>query len=120
MQKNKDNTAMAMEKFQDLIKRGYKLVNFIEEQTGVRIKVVFAGPNDENDGRCICKNELIIIYQNRNNWSWLREVLVHESAHRLDHEKRGNMHHNPKYEHDLFFYECYHEILRVAKKSPYW
>jgi len=80
----------------ELKQRGYLLANHIERETGVRIKVIYGEPNDEDDGRTICKNNLIIIYQNRNSWSWLREILVHESAHCLDHPKRGNIHHRSR------------------------
>jgi len=104
----------------ELKKGGYKLANYIERETGVRIKVIYGELNDEDDGRAICKNNLIIIYQNRNSWSWLREVLVHESAHCLDHSEGGNIHHSPRFEHGIFFWGCYHKILRFTKKSPYW
>ena len=111
----------------ELKNRGYKLVNFIEEKTGVRIKLVYAPPkrgeNHSDEGQTICKNELILVYTHpyiMKSWTIMREIIVHEAAHRLDHLKRGNMHHNPRYEHDIFFWGCYHDVMRIAKNSDVW
>ena len=104
----------------NLKRKGYKLVDFIAEKTGVKINLVYEGTHEEDDGKTVCKNNRIIVYWNESNWKWLREVIVHESAHRLDHKLRGNMHHNSRYSHDDNYWKCYNEIDTIAKESSFW
>ena len=101
-------------------KQARLLVDFLSDELDVTINLIFNPPNSESDGQTVCSKDMIIIYQNRNNWRWLREVIVHESAHRYDHLFRGNMHHNPRYDHDEFFEKCYQKVLKKAQNSPYW
>jgi integrase len=104
----------------NLKRNGYKLVDFIAEKTDVKTNLVYEGAHKEDDGKTLCKNNQIIVYWNKSNWQWLREVIVHESAHRLDHKLRGNIHHNQKYSHDSQYWNCYSEADAIAKKSPFW
>jgi len=101
----------------ELRRKGYQLVDYIEEKIGVEIKLVYKEPNDEDDGQTICRNKLIIVYWNKTDWKWLREVIVHECAHRLDCKYRGFIHHKPEYEHDKNYWKCYDEIMILAKES---
>ena len=96
------------------------LVDYLSDELDVTINLIFNPPNADSDGQTVCSKDMIIIYQNRNSWRWLREVIVHESAHRLDHKLRGNMHHNEKYTHDNHYWNCYTEVEAIAKKSPFW
>jgi len=103
-----------------LRKRGYQLVKHIRNKLNVPMKLVYAEPNEDSDGQCVCKKELIIVYWNQCNWNWLKEVIVHECAHRYDCSIRGFMHHNLKYEHDENYWKCYAKVLDIAKDSDVW
>ena len=101
-------------------KQGGMLVDYLSDELDVAIKLIFNPPNSESDGQTVCSKEMIIIYENRNSWPWLREVIVHESAHRFDHLFRGNKHHHPRYDHDVFFDKCYEKVMKKTQNSPFW
>ena len=103
-----------------LRKRGYHLVKHIRNELNIKIRLVYGKPCKEADGQTVCKRELIIIYWNKSDWEWLREVIVHECAHRYDCSIRGFVHHNPKYEHDENYWECYDYVMKIAQSSLIW
>ena len=103
-----------------LQKRGYQLVKHIRNKLNIPIKLVYANSNPDADGQTVCSKELILVYWNQSNWEWLREVIVHECAHRYDCSIRGFMHHNPKYEHDDNYWQCYNEVMKIAENSDIW
>jgi hypothetical protein len=102
---------------EELRKRGLQLVKYIEKKTGVKINLCYRGSNEDSDGRTYCPANLIVIYDNQDNWEWLKEVIVHECAHRLDCKYRGYIHHKPEYEHDKNYWKCYDEIMGIIKTS---
>jgi len=97
---------------QALKRRGQHLTKYISKKLNVPIKLVYAKPNSDADGQCVCKRELIIVYWNKTDWNWLKEVIVHECAHRLDCSIRGFMHHNVRYEHDEKYWICYDKMIK--------
>lgn len=103
-----------------LQKRGYQLVKNIRNKLKISIKLVYSKPSPDADGQTVCSREIIIVYWNRCDWNWLRELIVHECAHRLDHKYRGPIHHRPEYEHDENYWRCYKDVLDIAKKSDIW
>ncbi|MFE3845465.1 hypothetical protein ACFL1L_01215 [Thermoplasmatota archaeon] len=112
---------MVVDSYESALKRrGNTLTNYISKKINVPIRLVYSKPCKDADGQTVCSREIIIIYWNKSDWEWLREVIVHESAHRLDHAFRGFKHHNPSYEHDLYFWECYNYVMKIANTSHIW
>jgi hypothetical protein len=103
-----------------LKRRGNTLTKYISKKLNVSIKLVYGKPCKDADGQTVCSREIIIVYWNKSDWEWLREVIVHECAHRYDCSIRGVMHHNPKYEHDENYWRCYKDVLDIVTNSQLW
>ena len=103
-----------------LQKRGYQLVKHIRNKLNIPIRLIYSKPCIDADGQIVCKREIIIVYWNKSNWEWLREVIIHECAHRYDCSIRGFIHHRPKYEHDENYWRCYKDVLDIVTNSQVW